>query len=261
MTPSKDSISERKAVQQFFSRTAARYSNLFLDRRNGNNLCFRERLALAAEITAGISGRLLDCACGSGEITAKILASGRFTSATVVDLSPEMLALAQQRMDAELKGVGISQLDFISADIFEFATQPHIGQYDLILCLGLIAHTGRLDELLRRLSQLLSPSGSILLQSSLLDHVGIRIHRAVASERYNLQHGYRISYFHHKNILQAARHVGLEAVVMRRFAFGFPYGERLWPWVNYLLEKSMRHWAKAHGSEAIYLLQHQADQH
>jgi len=246
---------DKEAVQQLFTATALDYSKFFLSSRSGSNFSFRERLTLATQMTAGISGRLLECACGTGEITAEILGSGRFTSATVVDLSPRMLELAQQRIAVELKKPGICNLEFKSSDIFEFAAQPHAEQYDLILCLGLIAHTGRLDDLLAGLKRLLSPQGSILLQSSLLDHIGTKVVRALTHERYYRKHGYRISYFHHQDILRVAQSTGLKAVEMRRFTFGFPFGDRIWATMNYRLEQRMQNWTKLHGSEAIYLLQ------
>ena len=255
MTPNQDTNQAKEAVQQFFTGTATDYSKLFLPRRSGSNFGFRERLALATQMTAGISGRLLDCACGSGEITMAILGSGRFTRATVVDLSPRMLELAQQRMAIDLKEAGIEKVEFKSSDIFEFAAQPQTERFDLILCLGLIAHTGRLGNLLAGLKTLLTPNGKILLQSSLLDHAGTKIVRALTSERYYRRRGYRISYFHHQDILQAARGAGLEAVTVRRFTFGFPFGDRFCAGINYLLEQKMRWWAKSHGAEALYLLQ------
>lgn len=248
--------SDKEAVRQFFTGRVLDYSNLFLSRPSGSNFGFRERLNLAAHMTADISGRFLDCACGPGEITTAILGSGRFTSATVFDLSSPMLEAARQRVEIELKGLEIGRLEFISSDIFEFAAQPHAEKYDLILCLGLIAHTGRLDELLGGLKKLLSPHGRILLQSSLLDHVGTKVVRALTRERYYRQHGYRISYFYYQDIVGAVRNAGLEAAVVRRFSFGFPFGDRFWAGMNYRLEQRMQNWAKLHGAEAMYLLRH-----
>jgi 2-polyprenyl-3-methyl-5-hydroxy-6-metoxy-1,4-benzoquinol methylase len=255
MNPTQDTNQAKEAVQSYFTGAATDYSKLFLRRRSGSNFNFRGRLALATEMTGGISGRLLDCACGTGEITAAILGSGRFAAATIVDLSPRMLELARQRMAMDLKAPDTGELEFKSADIFEFAGQAQTGQFDLILCLGLVAHTGRLDELLAKLKALLTPGGKILLQSSLLDHAGMKIIRALTSGRYYRRHGYRISYFRNQDILQAARNAGLQAVAVRRFTFGFPFGDRLCAGINYLLEERMQNWAKSRGAEGLYLLQ------
>jgi ubiquinone/menaquinone biosynthesis C-methylase UbiE len=247
--------SNRDAVQQFFNENATDYSCLFLPKRSGSNFGFLSRLSLALQMTANISGRLLDCACGSGEITAAILDSKRFTEATVVDLSPKMLALARQRIEDKLKLSGAFSQEFIQSDIFAFDVQSRAGQYDLVLGLGLIAHAGRIDELLPKLKMLLSPRGKILLQSSLLDHAGNRLVRWLTEERYRRRHGYRISYFRHKDIEQAAEKAGLTIGDVRRFTFGFPFGDRLSARLNYHLEKAMNQWSRAHGAEALYLLE------
>jgi 2-polyprenyl-3-methyl-5-hydroxy-6-metoxy-1,4-benzoquinol methylase len=254
MTSLQNTNQDKQAVEHFFTRTATDYSKLFLQRPSGNNFAFRERLAIAKEMSAESSGGLLDCACGSGEITAAILGLGRFTGATVIDLSPRMLELARQRLAADSGVMRMNRLSFKSSDIFEFTSQSQNEQFDLILCLGLIAHTGRLEELLAGLKGLLNPNGRILLQSSLLDHGGMKIVRALTNGRYHRRYGYRISYFHHQDILKAAREAGFGTSAVRRFTFGFPFGDRLWPKMNYLLERRMQNWSCLHGAEAMYLL-------
>ena len=79
--------------------------------------------------------------------------------------------------------------------------------------------------------------------------------RALTSGRYERRHGYRIAYFHHRDILQTAQAAGLEAVAVQRFAFAFPFGDRLSAEINYRLECRMQGWARSHGAEALYLLQ------
>jgi hypothetical protein len=41
---------------------------------------------------------------------------------------------------------------------------------------------------------------------------------------------------------------------MRRHSLGIPFGDRLWPWANFQLEKRLQNWAGRHGADAIYLL-------
>lgn len=259
MTPSENS--DKEAVRQFFTSAAMDYSKLFFPRRTGSNFGFRERLTLAVQITDHISGRLFDCACGTGEITTAILSSKRFKNATIVDLSPRMLEMAQQHIETQLKMSDVCNLEFFPSDIFAFDAQSHIGQYDLVLCLGLIAHTGRLGDLLVKLKTLVSPSGTILLQSSLLDHVGNRMVRSFTQERYYRKHGYHISYFRHQDIVQAAQKSGLVVTAARRFTFGFPFGDRLCARINYHLENIMRKWSCSHGAEALYVLKNSPREH
>ena len=251
--------SNNEAVQCFFNKHSESYSRHFADKHSGGSLGFRQRLALAVEMTGAVSGILLDCACGPGEISSAILESGRFKSATLVDLSPQMLAMARKRLDDTSKNVPPVRLEYVASDIFEFLAKPAAEKYDLVLCLGLIAHTGRLDELLQRLKAILAPNGRILLQSTLLDHLGTRMTRALSSGRYYRRCGYRISYFSHSGILKSASGAGLTIDAMRRFSVGFPFGGRLWAWGNYQMERRLAGWAATHGAEALYLLKNKGD--
>jgi ubiquinone/menaquinone biosynthesis C-methylase UbiE len=240
-------------VQRFFTENSQDYSSLFSAEKTGNGVLFRQRLALAVELTSGVSGRLLDCACGPGEITTAILQSDRFSGALLVDLSPKMLEMARERL-AAAPPAKLKALEFRSSDIFEFSARPPVEKFDLILCLGLIAHTGRLDELLARMKAMLTPTGRILLQSTLLDHWGTRVVRACSQSRYRQRHGYSISYFRERDILQSVTGAGLAVDRQCRFGAGLPFGDRLWAGANCQLEKKVGAKAARHGAEALYLL-------
>jgi ubiquinone/menaquinone biosynthesis C-methylase UbiE len=199
---------------------------------------------------AGASaGRLLDCAAGSGEITCALLKSGRFSHATVVDISPAMLYSAKKLLTSEITN---TELEFIHSDLFNF--KPSDSRFDLVLCLGLIAHVGRLDVLLPHLKSMLTPGGRIILQTTLTDHVGTRIVRALTARRELAQRGYRISWFSQRDIIDACRRAGLRIVDMRRHSLGIPFGDRFWPWANFQLETRLQKWSSRQGADAIYLL-------
>jgi ubiquinone/menaquinone biosynthesis C-methylase UbiE len=192
---------------------------------------------------------LLDCAAGTGEITCALLKSGRFSHATVVDISPAMLQSA-----AELLGSQITNTDlkFVRSDVFNF--KPSDSSFDLILCLGLIAHVGRLDILLPHLKSMLAPGGRIILQTTLIDHAGARIVRALTARRELTRRRYRISWFSQRDIADACNSAGLRIMETRRHSLGIPFGDRLWPWANFRLETRLQKWASRHGADAIYLL-------
>src|SRR5438067_1491720 len=56
-------------IAEHFEKLSPRYKQHFTERRAGTNFNFRKRLELACELAAGSSGRFLDGACGTGEIT------------------------------------------------------------------------------------------------------------------------------------------------------------------------------------------------
>jgi ubiquinone/menaquinone biosynthesis C-methylase UbiE len=235
-------------VAAYFDKLPETHRRQFKERASGANFNFQQRLTLAWELGGASSGRLLDCAAGTGEITCALLKSGRFNHATVVDVSPTMLQSAKDLLTSQIKN---AELEFVQSDVFNF--KPSDSRFDLILCLGLIAHTGRLDILLSHLKSMLAPGGRIILQTTLTDHLGTRIVRA--SSRSELaRRGYRISWFFQRNVSDACDRAGLRILETRRQSLGVPFGDRLWPWANFQLEARLEKWASRHGADAIYLL-------
>ena len=236
-------------VAAYFDKLPEIHKRQFNERASGANFNFQQRLTLTCEAGGASSGRLLDCAVGTGEITCALLKSGRFDHATVVDISSAMLQSAKELLTAQMTE---AELEFIQSDVFTF--KPSDSRFDLILCLGLVAHTGRLDILLSHLKSMLTPSGRIILQTTLTDHLGTRIVRALTSRRELAQRGYRISWFSQRDISDACHNAGLQIFEMRRHGLGIPFGDRLWPWANFQLERRLQKWASRHGADAIYLL-------
>jgi cyclopropane fatty-acyl-phospholipid synthase-like methyltransferase len=220
----------------------------FEQRASGANFNFQQRLKLTCELGDASSGRLLDCAAGTGEITCALLKSGRFNHATVVDVSATMLQRAKKLLASEIKN---TEIEIVQSDVFKFKPSE---RFDLILCLGLIVHIGRLDILLPRLKSMLTSGGRIILQTTLTDHFGTRIVRALASPSELAKRGYRISWFSQRNICDACDRAGLRILGTRRHGLGVPFGDRLWPWANFQLETRLEKWARRHGADAIYLL-------
>jgi 2-polyprenyl-3-methyl-5-hydroxy-6-metoxy-1,4-benzoquinol methylase len=236
-------------VAAYFDKHAQTHKRQFTQSGSGASFYFQTRLKLTCELAGASTGRLLDCAAGSGEITCALLKSGRFPDATIVDISPAMLRSAKELLASQITNAG---LEFIHSDIFNF--NPSDSRFDLVLCLGLIAHVGRLDILLPHLKSMLTLGGRIILQTTLTDHPGARIVRALTAPRELAQRGYRISWFSQRDIIDACRRARLRIVDMRRHSLGIPFGDRFWPWANFQLETHLQKWASRHGADAIYLL-------
>ena len=237
-------------VATYFEKLSEIHKGQFSERESGASFYFRTRLRLTCELASGSGGRLLDCAAGTGEITCALLKSGRFNHATVVDISPGMLQSAKQLLTSEVTN---AELEFVQSDVFNFKLSH--SPFDLVLCLGLIAHTGRLDILLPHLKSMLTPSGRIILQTTLTDHLGTRMVRALTSRGEQARRGYTISWFSRRDIAEACDRAGLRILSMRRHSLGIPFGDRLWRWANFQLEKRLQKWADHHGADAIYLLE------
>lgn len=236
-------------VAAYFEKLPEAHKRQFAQKASGASFYFQTRLRLACELAAGSGGRLLDCAAGTGEITCALLKTGRFSHATLVDISPAMLESAKDLLSSQIIN---TQLEFVRADVFDF--KPNDSGFDLVLCLGLIAHIGRLNILLPHLKSMLRPDGRLILQTTLTDHVGTRMVRAVTARRDLAQRGYRISWFSQRDVVDACRTAGLQILELRRHSLAIPFGDRLWPWGNFQLEKRLQDWASRHGADAIYLL-------
>ncbi len=234
-------------VAAYFEKLPQLHKRQFAQQASGASFYFQKRLTLACELASASAGRLLDCAAGTGEITCALLKSGRFSHATVVDISPAMLQSAKELLSSQIPN---TELEFIRSDVFNF--KPADSGFDLVLCLGLIAHVGRLDILLPHLKSMLAPGGHIILQTTLTDHVGTRIVRALRREL--AKRGYRISWFSQRDVADACHDAGLRIVGMRRHSLGIPFGDRFWRWANFRLETRLQKWASRHGADAIYLV-------
>src|SRR6266581_4355055 len=236
-------------VAAYFEKLPQIHKRQFEQKASGASFNFRKRLTLTCELAGASAGRLLDCGAGTGEITCALLKSGRFSHATIVDISSAMLQSANELLSAQITN---AELEFVRSDVFDF--KPSDSRFDLILCLGLIAHVGRLDILLPHLRSMVTPGGRIILQATLTDHLGTRIVRALTSRSELARRGYRISWFSQRNISDACDRAGLRILETRRHSFGVPFGDRLWPWANFQLETRLEKWARRHGADAIYLL-------
>ncbi len=242
-------MKENDPVAAYFDKLPETHKCQFEERASGANFNFQQRLTLACELGGASSGRLLDCAAGTGEITCALLKLGKFNHATVVDVSPAMLQSAKDLLTSQIKN---AELEFLQSDVFNFKLSD--SRFDLILCLGLIAHTGRLDILLPHLRLKLTPGGRIILQATLTDHLGIRIVRPLTSRSELARRGYRISWFSQRNISDACDRAGLRILETRRHSLGVPFGDRFWPWANFQLETRLEKRASSHGADATYLL-------
>jgi ubiquinone/menaquinone biosynthesis C-methylase UbiE len=239
------------AVQRHFDRLSQRYSQNFAPGAGPSHFGFAKRIELVTALVHDSSGSLLDCACGTGEVSACALRAGSFTRAVLVDLSSKMLErAASQRSD-----LACPDVQFCQSDIFAYHPASK-ADFDVILCLGLVAHTGELPRLLAHLKTLLGRDGRILLQTSLASHLGVRIVRRVAGNRFDRRAGYRLSYFTLADIAAACVESGLVVEQVRRYCFGLPFGDAVFATGNYYLEKALAPLAARVGAEAICVLGH-----
>ncbi|MES2042840.1 MAG: methyltransferase domain-containing protein [Pseudomonadota bacterium] len=244
---------DQNRVTEFFEAHSESYGDFFKeDTRTGASEMFRARLAIVAELLAGKTGALLDCATGTGEITQAVNASGRYRQLWANDVSAAMLRVARQAIrpthDEE-------QLHFINRDIFAVEQEPDLPLFDVILCLGLIAHVGRLDDLFATFARLLGPDGTVALQTSVADQLWVRVARVVNDRRIAAGKHHQIYYFDIPSIEAAAAKAGFRTVAVRRFGVALPFGDKWLGRINHWIERRFARGATRHGADAVLIFE------
>jgi 2-polyprenyl-6-hydroxyphenyl methylase/3-demethylubiquinone-9 3-methyltransferase len=100
--------------------------------------------------------RILDVGCGNGAISVPLLPQCR--NLTLLDLSSAMLNLARRKVPSER----MQDVEFVNANFEEADLGEH--RFDLILCLGVLAHVSSPAAVIAKLSRLAAPGAIIVLE-------------------------------------------------------------------------------------------------
>ncbi len=173
--------------------------------------------SLMPKALAGL--RCLDVGCGDGSLSLAYLAE--LKSLTMVDLSEEMLKLAKNKVPPDLKAkvtmrqqaIDSIQTDNIQADNF-----------DVILCIGVLAHVPDVSETLRSLAELLTFGGILIVQITDSDKWLSKLNLCynhlldLLIDRY----GYKRNATSKSDILNMTQRLGLRLQEQRRFGLIAP---------------------------------------
>jgi 2-polyprenyl-3-methyl-5-hydroxy-6-metoxy-1,4-benzoquinol methylase len=99
--------------------------------------------------------RILDLGSGSGIVSVPLTSECRHLS--LVDYSEAALEIARARVPPQFK----DKVDFEVADVLRFKGDD---LYDVVLCLGVLAHVDSTDELLASVARNLRPGGRAVIQ-------------------------------------------------------------------------------------------------
>jgi len=147
-------MDKSKVVKELFENTA-----LYLT--YDYNLQIRKETVEA--FTAGLHfNTVLDIPCGTGAMSIPLL--GRVDKLTFIDVSANMLSIAQKNIPIAY----LQKTEVIHADFFALNVQNN--SYDLIICLGLLAHVNSPQQLLTKLSNVLKPGGTLIIQNTNSTH-------------------------------------------------------------------------------------------
>jgi len=123
---------------------------------NGRQLDIRMRVSTVGEWAATVGWkRLLDIGCGSGAISLPLLSSARHL--TLLDLSESMLNTVRANVPGAMSSnVEIRNEDFMAANF-----EPR--SFDLVVCVGVLAHVVSPTDFIKKIAEVLRPGGSLIL--------------------------------------------------------------------------------------------------
>jgi SAM-dependent methyltransferase len=118
-------------------------------------------LPLYLELATSQGGRVLEVACGSGRVLVPLVRGG--CDVIGVDISPHMLALTRQKLDAEPQLAGSARL--VQADMREFDLAEHDLDLAIVAVKSIAYLTERADQLrcLSRIAAHLRPGGLLAI--------------------------------------------------------------------------------------------------
>jgi len=158
--------------------------------------------------------RILDIGCGDGSISLPLLRLGRHL--TLLDFSSSMTAIARSNVPQHLAAsIDVRNEDFTTAEFAEHS-------FDLIICIGVMAHVDSPDRLLHKIYQLLKPNGAVILEFTDAYHPVSWIRRsAKALRRLVATPRYPVNLFSFRRVqtLLAKHHFRLFSL----FCYGLPY--------------------------------------
>jgi len=117
----------------------------------------RIRVETVGQFTEGLEFKnILDIGCGDGSISLPLLP--RCKKLTLLDLSRNMLNLASKRIPSNrLDDVEMIDGDFITANL-------ESESFDLIFCIGVLAHVDSPADVIEKVSRLAKPGAWIILE-------------------------------------------------------------------------------------------------
>lgn len=151
------------------------------------------RRTYIAENLSGTSGKnIIDIGCGNGQISLPFINNNKVT---FLDLSENMLEIIKNQIPEEL----ISNANIINCDFNTFPTEQ---KYDIIICLGVLAHVENIEKGITKLKNLMGPNGTMIIQFTNNGNVLSKLLRftTLLKKLLGIKYGYEINYFNERYI-------------------------------------------------------------
>ncbi len=170
------------------------------------------RAAIVNELLADVvDAQVLDLGCGDGSISRPLLARGN--QLTLVDFSPRMLESARAATPSG------SPVQFVHSDIMTFTPER---AYDVVICVGVLAHVPSVAGALTQIRRALRPGGRAIIQITDDTSALGRLLNLYYSIRRSRSSDYRLNVITRAELLDQSRHNDLTEVSMRRYGALIP---------------------------------------
>jgi ubiquinone/menaquinone biosynthesis C-methylase UbiE len=219
------------------------------DRYLANNGNIQIRQMVVRELVGNIqNAKILDLGCGDGSIALQFVDGSN--AITLVDISSKMLEAARMHTPATFQ----MTVEYINEEIAAYQSPL---KYDLILCLGVLAHVDSVEAVVRKIGELLKVDGKCILQITDRDRVLGKFSVAYCDIRNRISGRYpkALNQTRLRELHTLASRFNMKCVVERRYATLLPgMGKLPVRWRSGLQLFSLRtSWLSKYCSETILL--------
>ncbi|HUY12651.1 MAG TPA: class I SAM-dependent methyltransferase [Terriglobia bacterium] len=183
---------------------------------HGTGFNIRIRQETVRSLVAGSRfDRILDIGCGNGTISLPLLRPDN--RLLLLDVSSTMISIARSNVPAELAG----NVQLLNANVMAAPLEPRA--YDLIVCLGVLAHVDSPPATIAKIASLLRPGGSLILEFTDSFHpAGLLIvlyHRLLDAFRPS---PYALNLLSHRDVFDMLKTSNLRLVSAYRYSLWLP---------------------------------------
>ena len=201
-----------------------------------------------------MADRVLDIGCGDGSISLPILS--RCNHLTMLDLSDKMLDLAREKIPVERRNdVEVINGSFIGSNLSSRS-------FDLILCLGVLAHVDSPAAVIAEIARLAKPGASIVLELTDSYHFwGVPVVVYQKLLKLARPEPYALNRLKHRKIVSLCHDNGLRESALYRYGLPplgtskFAGQEEMYRMTRYMFGPSGRNRNSWMGNQFIYRFQ------
>ena len=197
---------------------------------------------------------VLDVGCGDGSLSLQFASSGNHL--TLIDLSGGMLERARRNVPKGLEHtVDLHQTDF--------RRYERAGAFDVVLCVGVLAHVDSVEEAVKKVATFLKPGGRAVFQITDRDKVVARLHSAarVFKALAGRDVGYETNRTTVAKLQAVLRESNMRVLEQRRYSLILPgMGQLPNPWLfRYQLASLDRPYLSRFGMDVVLMVQKSAN--